>query len=81
MEGWVIGGPLPGCRCWLSLLGGIVRVVFELRPRWTSNVEKNSQRLSVPEHEGEGQGAKVREMREIVVNDNNCFSGVPSMCT
>jgi hypothetical protein len=81
VEVWVISGPLPECRRWLSLLSSIVRVVFELRPRWTSNVEKNNRRLSVPEHEGEGQGAKVRETRETAVNDNNCFPGVPSMCT
>jgi hypothetical protein len=27
------GGPSPGYKRWLSLLSGIVRVVFELRPR------------------------------------------------
>jgi hypothetical protein len=46
-------GPSPGCRRWLGLLGSIIMVVFELRTRWAPNVEINSQRLSIPEHEGE----------------------------
>jgi hypothetical protein len=32
------GDPSSGCKCWLILLGGIVRVVFELRTRWVLNV-------------------------------------------
>jgi hypothetical protein len=30
--------PSLGCRCWLTLPGGIVRVVFELRTWWVPNV-------------------------------------------
>jgi hypothetical protein len=30
--------PSSGCRRWLTLLGGIVRIVFELRTRWVPNV-------------------------------------------
>jgi hypothetical protein len=32
------GDPSSGCKRWLILLGGIVRVVFELRTRWVLNV-------------------------------------------
>jgi hypothetical protein len=46
------GGSSSGCRRWLNLLGGIIGVVFELRPRWAPNVEINSRELSIPEHEG-----------------------------
>jgi hypothetical protein len=31
-----------GCKRWLILLSGIVRVVFELRTRWAPNVGVNS---------------------------------------
>jgi hypothetical protein len=33
-EGWFgsMGKPSSGCRCWLNLLGGIVRVLFGLIP-------------------------------------------------
>jgi hypothetical protein len=47
------GGALSECKRWLNLLGGIVRVVFELRTQWMSNVGINSRRLFIPEHEGE----------------------------
>jgi hypothetical protein len=46
------GGPSSGCKCWLILLGDIVRVVFEFRARWTPNDEVNSRGLFIPEHEG-----------------------------
>jgi hypothetical protein len=47
------GGALSKCKPWLNLLGGIVRVVFELRTQWVPNVGINSRRLFIPEHEGE----------------------------
>jgi hypothetical protein len=36
LEFW--GKPSSGCRRWLTLLGGIIRVVFGLRTRWWPNV-------------------------------------------
>jgi hypothetical protein len=36
------GGPSSGCRRWLILLDGIVRVVFKLKTRWASNIGINS---------------------------------------
>jgi hypothetical protein len=42
MGGWfwaeVWGRPLSRWRCWLTRLGGIIRVVFELRTWWPLNV-------------------------------------------
>jgi hypothetical protein len=47
VDGWWRGGrfwgevsskPSSGWRCWLTRLGGIIRVVFELRTRWAPNV-------------------------------------------
>jgi hypothetical protein len=46
------GGPSSGCKRWLILFGGIVRVVFELRPQWAPNVGVNIQGLFIPEHKG-----------------------------
>jgi hypothetical protein len=46
------GGPSSGCKHWLILLGGIIRVVFELTTQWASNVGVNSQGLFIPKHEG-----------------------------
>jgi hypothetical protein len=46
------GGPLLGFRRGLSLLSGIVMVVFELRTQWVPNVGINSRCLFIPEHEG-----------------------------
>jgi hypothetical protein len=46
------GGPSSGCKRWLILLGGIVRVIFEPRIRWAPNVGVNSQGLFIPKHEG-----------------------------
>jgi hypothetical protein len=47
------GGASSECKRWLNLLGGIVRVIFELRTRWAPNVQINSRRLFIPEHGGE----------------------------
>jgi hypothetical protein len=46
------GGPSSGCKRWLILLGGIIRVIFQLRTQWASNVGVNSLRLLTAEHEG-----------------------------
>jgi hypothetical protein len=58
------GGHSPRCRHWLSLLSGIVRVDFKLRPRRAPNVGTNNRRLFIPEHEGMRQGVKVLKMGE-----------------
>jgi hypothetical protein len=47
-----LGGHLSWWKCWLILLGGIVKVVFELGTRWAPNVGVNSRGLFIPEHEG-----------------------------
>jgi hypothetical protein len=46
------GCPSSGCKRWLILLGGIVRVFFKLRTRWAPNASVNSRGLFIPEHEG-----------------------------
>jgi hypothetical protein len=46
------GGPSSGCKRWLILLGGIIKVVVEFRTWWASNVGVNSRGLFIPEHEG-----------------------------
>jgi hypothetical protein len=46
------GGPSFGCKHWLILLGGITRVVLELRTWWAPNVGVISRGLFIPEHEG-----------------------------
>jgi hypothetical protein len=63
VDGWRGGlsldscdGPSPWCRRWLSLLGGIIRVVFDPRTRWAPCVGLNSRSLSIPEHKGVRQG-------------------------
>jgi hypothetical protein len=60
IDGWWRGGLLvdslsglsSGCKRWLILLGGIVRVVFDLGTRWATNVGVNSQGLFISEYEG-----------------------------
>jgi hypothetical protein len=55
-------GASSGCKRWLILLGGIVRVVFKLRTWWTPNVGINSRRLFIPEHESGWKSAKLWKM-------------------
>jgi hypothetical protein len=60
VDGWWRGGllvdslgvPSYGCKRWLILLGGIARLVFELRTWWVPNVGVNSRGLFIPKHEG-----------------------------
>jgi hypothetical protein len=68
-------------RCWLSLLGGIFRVVFELGTRWVPNVETCKPRGSMSqtrrlEEQAEGvhEGVKVRVG---IVNVSNNSSRCP----
>jgi hypothetical protein len=46
------GGPSSVCKCLLILFSGIIKVVFEHRLRWATNVGVNSRGLFIPEHEG-----------------------------
>jgi hypothetical protein len=46
-----LDSPSSGCKCWLILIGGIARVVFELEIRWAPNVGVNSRRLFILEGE------------------------------
>jgi hypothetical protein len=74
VERCVISGLLWWCFIWVQALARSSRwhhrVVFELRTWRAPNVEINS-----------WIGAKVRKTRGTIVNNNNCSSGVPSMCT
>jgi hypothetical protein len=80
MDGWwkgswfwskAWGKPSFGWRRWLIHLGGIVRDVFGLRPRWTPNVVISSRGLLEPRHEGTRQrwGVKARTRED---SNNEC---------
>jgi hypothetical protein len=51
VEGRGAASPLGPERCWIILLGGIVRVVFGIEQRWTPNVGIQVLRLEPPKHE------------------------------
>jgi hypothetical protein len=45
-------------RCWLTLLGGIIRVFFELKTRWAPDVGIQVRKLE-PKHDESGINMKV----------------------
>jgi hypothetical protein len=52
VEGRGAASPLGPERCWIILLGGIVRVVFGIEQRWTPNVGIQVLRLEPPNTRG-----------------------------
>jgi hypothetical protein len=61
-----------GCKRW---------VVFELRTRWVPNVGINNRSYLFPNTRTNVRIRKYGNEIGKIVNGNNCFSGVPSMCT